>query len=243
MKAAKILTRLRRFWHSLSMRQWGVLLLLMAIAVVSSLVAVLSGDQTWGGLLLNFSTELAGAIVIYIMLRMVVGTRGRKEDLIAQMGSDVRGVAITAIEELRHHGWLTDGSLRGADFHGANLQRADLRRANLMGANLMLANFQKADLRRADLMGADLMLANLQEAILLQANLQETNLQLANLQGAVLVRAKFQGAQLQRAVLHRANLGAAQDLETAKLDGAKANSETQWPDGFSPLEAGVIVED
>jgi len=53
-----------------------------------------------------------------------------KADLIAQMGSSVKDVAIAAVEELRRHGWLCDGSLQGAILSGANLEGAYLVMAN-----------------------------------------------------------------------------------------------------------------
>jgi len=79
---------------------------------------------------------MAGAVVMYVLLRMVIGTRTRKADLIAQMGRDVRDVAVPAADELRRHGWLTDGSPQGAILVRANLQGANLRGANLQETEL-----------------------------------------------------------------------------------------------------------
>jgi len=50
------------------------------------------------------------------------------------MGSGVRDVAVPAADELRRRGWLTDGSLRGANLSRADLRGANLREANLSGA-------------------------------------------------------------------------------------------------------------
>jgi uncharacterized protein YjbI with pentapeptide repeats len=108
-----------------------------------------------------------------------------KADLIAQMGSSVKDVAIAAAEELRRHGWLRDGSLQGAILFVANLQGAILFEANLQGADLFVANLQ----------GAELLGANLQGAYLSGANLQGAYLVMANLQGAVLIGANLQGAK------------------------------------------------
>ena len=228
----------------------GILLILIVVALVSSLGALLWGNQEWDGLALNLGSEMAGAVVTYALLELFIGGRERREaereaekkeleakkaDLIAQMGSQVQGVAIAAVEELRRHGWLYDGSLQGAQLAGANLPKADLIAANLQeadvhgadlqgtllfaanlqGADLIAANLQEADLVRANLQGAHLFMANLQRANLSDADLRETLLGRADLQGAGL-----DGTDLQRATLIRAN-----------LQGATLNENTILPDG------------
>jgi uncharacterized protein YjbI with pentapeptide repeats len=131
---------------------------------------------------------MTSAVVTYPLVGLFIGRRERrkaeKADLIAQMGSIERSLAIGAVDELRRHGWLTDDSLQGADLSSANLEGADLRLANLQGADLRLANLQ----------GADLRLAKLQDAILADADLREAHLPWAKLQGASLCRANLQGA-------------------------------------------------
>ncbi|MFB0536997.1 MAG: pentapeptide repeat-containing protein [Anaerolineae bacterium] len=176
-----------------------VLLTLVVVALASSLRALWpwpTGD--WKGLALNSGTEMGGAAVTYLLLGLFIGRRQRREaeraDLIAQMGSIERSLAIGAVEELRRHGWLTDGSLRGADLTGANLQGADLTETNLQGIDLRLADLRGADLSGANLQGADLRLAKLQDAILADADLRGADLRWAKLQGASLYRADLQGA-------------------------------------------------
>lgn len=184
----------------------GVLLVLIVVALASSLWAVWrTGD--WEELALNFGTEMAGAVVTYLLLELVIGRRqeseakkkerqAKKADLIAQMGSNVKDVAIAAAEELQRHGWLYDGSLQGASLSRANLQGANLVWAKLQGARLVGANLQGASLFRVDLQGARLHVANLQGASLIWADLQGADLSGANLQGAYLVGANLQGADL-----------------------------------------------
>jgi hypothetical protein len=159
------------------LRKW-VLVGLAVGALVSSLLGTLPIGDYGKGLALNLGTELAGALMTYILLELVIGRRERREakkaDLIAQMGSNVKDVAIAAAEELARRGWLYDGSLQGA--HLAN--------ANLQGAHLIGANLQVVFLAAANLQGAFLMEADLQWAILVWANLQGANLVNANLQGA-----------------------------------------------------------
>jgi uncharacterized protein YjbI with pentapeptide repeats len=147
-----------------------------------------TGD--WEGLALNFGTEMAGAVVTYLLLELVIGRTERREakkaDLIAQMGSKAQDVAIAASEQLARCGWLYDGSLRGADLNGANLPGVWLVRADLQGAYLEGATLLRANLNGANLQGANLMGAELQRAALWGAKLKGGNLDGANLQGASL---------------------------------------------------------
>jgi len=88
-----------------------------------------------------------------------------------------------AIDELREHGWLQDGSLEGVnlrfsqlngtDLSGANLCRANMSKANLQGANLTNACLKNARLVGADLRQADLLLAHLEGALMVRVNLQD----------------------------------------------------------------------
>jgi uncharacterized protein YjbI with pentapeptide repeats len=218
----------------------GVLLILIVVALASSLWAVWpwpTGD--WKGLALNLGTEMAGAVVTYALLELFIGGRERREakkaDLIAQMGSGVKDVAIAAAEELRRRGWLTDGSLQGANLHEAELPEANLSEADLQRAHLEGANLNEADLQGAHLEGAFLREAKLREASLFRASLQRAHLEGANLseadlRDADLRDADLRGAKLIWANLRGANLGEA-ELEGAYLGEAKCNDNTILPDG------------
>ena len=221
--------------------RWVVLSALIAVALVSSLIALLSGSH-WQDALLNFGTEMAGAVVTYALFELIIERRerhkvreseleSRKAELIAQMGSKVRDVAIPATEELRRHGWLRDGSLKEANLVLANLQRADLVGANLQRADLSGANLQRANLVLANLQQANLVLADFQQASLRGANLQDASLLVANLQDADLVNANLQ----------QANLGGA-NLQGANLQGVRYNNATAWPEGFTPPPEAVNVD-
>jgi hypothetical protein len=157
---------------------------------------------------------MLGAVATYVLLELFIGGRERREArkaaLIAQLGSSVKDVAVAAAEELRRHGWLRDGSLRGAILDGANLQGAILDGADLQGAGLEAAALQ----------GAGLLSANLQRADLIEANLQGARLYRANLQGAWLLGTALQGADLQGA-----------ELGEAELEGAEFSKYTTLPDG------------
>jgi len=227
----------------------GVLGVLIGVAIVSTGWSVYQ-TRDWPGLALNFGTEIAGAVVTYLMLEFVIGMRQRKDTLIAQVKSRVRDIAIPAVEELDRHNWLSDGSLNNIDLSNVNLEDAELLRASFEYANLVEGNLQRAKLYRANFQGAilqrvnftdaDLSFANLAEADLTNAiltradlfhadlsgafmsqiNLQHAALQNANLQGAFMFAANLRGANLKNASLQNAFLENA-DLYNAKLEGAE----------------------
>jgi len=117
-----------------------ILTVLIGVAVLSTGWSVYrTGDLE--GAALNFGTEMAGAVVTYWLLTIVLGTQEKKEDLIAQMGSSVKDTAVSAVDALRKNGWLEDGSLKNANLRRANLEGANLEGALLEGANLEGANF------------------------------------------------------------------------------------------------------
>ena len=76
--------RIRQAWRGVSGLQWRVLAVLLAVALISTLLGTLLDDaQTWGGVVVNLGTEMAGAVVTYILLQLVIGGRASKEELIA----------------------------------------------------------------------------------------------------------------------------------------------------------------
>lgn len=184
---------------------------------------LLTGDASpvwWASWLQNFSTELFGAFLTFLLIEVLVeGRRARESEttqaglrlqqLVIQMRSQDNSLALQAVEELRSHNWLQDGSLHEANLRGANLQSVDLSgadlqeatlgRANLLGARLLAANLEAADLWATNLQGANLGWANLQGASLFEANLHEADVSSALLQGADLRGANLQGAVLSRA--------------------------------------------
>jgi hypothetical protein len=222
---------MKKFWNNLvgrfrrkRIRQlpWGVLGILVGMALVSFIWSILqTGD--WAGAAMNFSTEMAGAAVTYLLLVVYLGTKQEKERLIANMGSSIRDVAVPAADELKRQGWLFNGSLKEAKLAGANLYEAYLRGANLQGADLRLANLAGAQLLGAHLQGADLRFANLEGAELESADISGANLQSANLKGAIAIFANSKGSQFQEAIY---------------------TTDTIWPGGFDPVAAGaILVED
>ena len=150
---------------------------------------------------------------------------------------------------------LFGAKLRGTVLFGANLKDADIRDADLRDADLKDANLRDADLRGADLRGADSRGADLTDANLFGAHLLGTDLRGAVLNGANLKGVNLRTADLREVDLSCANLrkvnlrtsdlrGAVLkdvDLTGADLSDAKYDKETIFPDGFDPIERGMIL--
>lgn len=171
------------------------------------------------GYLTNLFTEATSVAVTLVILNRMAEARERrryKQDLIYRMGSQVNAEARRAVEELRQHGWLTDGSLRGASLVRANLTGANLREASLESARLEGANLERATLVNARLQDATLMAANLQGASLVAADLSGANLWLADIS-----RTDFYGANLQGAHLWQAKLDTTDLIDTTLPNGDK----------------------
>ena len=185
--------------------------------------------STWQRLIRSLGPSMAGIVIAAVTIEALAERRikqERKAQLIRQMGSRYRDVTEMAIIELRHKGWLEDGSLSGAylrqanlsgaDLGGADLSGADLRGADLSGAQLWQANLSGAKLDLANLSGDDLTRANLSRAGLWRANLTRADLEWANLSGAWLSETTLSGAHLQGTDLSGAHLQGA-DLSGAYL--------------------------
>lgn len=140
--------------------------------------------------------ELAGIVIGVVAIDFFNErrqTQQLKAQLIRQVGSNIRDVAVPAARELAYHGWLYDGSLADTDLVEADLSKADLTLANLSGARLLGANLSGANLERANLSGAYLWGANLSGADLTVTNLNGAYLWGANLSGAVMYHTDLRG--------------------------------------------------
>ena len=133
---------------------------------------------------------------------------------------------------------LEDARLVGSNLDYANLEEANLADAELRGARMEGVRLRRANLQRADL-GSDLTSGRrvyLAAADLTGADLRGANLRGVNLSGggrigsATLRNARLEGTRLQGAV-----------LSGVALDGATADASTEWPAGFDPAAAGVMV--
>lgn len=92
---------------------------------------------------------------------------------------------LQAVEELRAHGWLSQGLLSGRSLRCANLRGADLHKADLRAADLSQAHLEWADLSMANLQDTKLVLVDLRGSDLSMANLSGADLSMANLNGAL----------------------------------------------------------
>jgi len=153
-----------------------------------------------------------------------------KHHLLHELTSGDHDKAINAIEHLRFHEWLMDGTLWGldlvdadlrdanlflADLGGASLEQADLTRVNFYMANLEDAVLWRARMSQASLVEVNLYNSNLREADLRHADLTASNLQRANLKDT-----NFEGANLHNAKLYETNLHLAYfDRHTTMPDG------------------------
>ncbi|MBZ0288623.1 MAG: pentapeptide repeat-containing protein [Anaerolineae bacterium] len=167
----------------------GILLFIaLATSGLSLILNVVNGVEPtpawWVSWLQNMSTEMFGAAATFWLINLIFEGRRKHEEkqeviedkkagLIRQMASTLKDKKIQAIEELRAHGWLTDGSLRGINLEATDLREVNLWSANIQEANLKFANLTKQHLEFANLQGTNLAMAFLHGAFLNEANLQD----------------------------------------------------------------------
>ena len=226
--------RQRTFWRGLT----GWLTAPRVAALLLGLLGVLVGVggytyhhcdcQSWPNLVAGWEQEFedfyanisASLVTITITVLTIDWLNERRADqqlkaqLIREMGSTDNGIALRAVRELRAHGWLEDGSLRGAYLFRANLQNAELRLADLRGSNLHAANLQEANLYGADLRDADLLDIDLRGAYLSHVNLKDTKY-LMN--GQLLTVDCLRGATLAEGRQYAGELSLPLDLAEAKI--------------------------
>ena len=97
---------------------------------------------------------------------------------------------------------------------------------DLSGANLSGVNLYGAILSRARLAGAYLERVNLSELRLVETDFSEN---------------EFSKAEASVGHLFRRTIGGG-TLVVARLVGACADGDTVWPEGFDPVDAGVIFK-
>jgi len=186
-------------------------------------------------LFLDFYANIAASLVTITIAALTIDWLGErraekqlKAQLIREMGSSDNGIALRAVAELRAHGWIEDGSLRGAYLFQANLQSAELRLADLQGANLHAADLRKANLYSADLRGADLLDVDLRGAYLIKAKLKDVKY-LMN--GQLLTVACLRGAVLPDGRQYVGELSLPLDLteaRTKEVDTDDPNAMAHW---------------
>ena len=163
--------------NNLNMLVVGVLTGIFTVSIIESIR--LDGgaySATWASSFWqNFSTEIMGAIVTFMLFELVIARRREQEArvtanseqlerLIRIMQSVEHAPSTNAVEELRARNWLKDGSLSERDLQDAYLVKLHLEQADFQGCKLCNANLQQSDLTSANLENADLSDAKLQNA-------------------------------------------------------------------------------
>lgn len=203
-----------------------------------------------GGYPTNLFTEGLSLGVTVFVLNLLAKRREErvlKKRLLQQLGSSFNVIALTALEELWHRGWLQDGSLARTNLSRADLRGADFGRANLTGVQFVSRRYGHARFDEQTRLPDDTFWQNdydisyierftnpqhpqywrgfgLREANLARHDYAGANLHGADLFGANLWYANLAGADLENAILIRgrlrhANLAGA-NLARAELDDA-----------------------
>ena len=203
----------------------------------------------------NFSTEMIGSFVTFLLFGLIERTRSTndlKKRLVREVGSQSNETAKAAIDWLKHEGWfygddsllngtiLVRANLSGADLGGGNMEAVDLRDANLAEANLWGANLENANLDKANLSRAVIVKANLENARLRRATLTTANLWDSHLRGAILRHANLVEANLTSTDLSGADLGGA-NLEGATLRNASLN-DVKWVLEYDGGESAILPD-
>lgn len=235
------MNKFRDWWRSLSdaMRLRLLIIPILLVGTLAPTVWGMSRNPDWPGLALNFGTGMGGSLVTFILIDLLIGSREKQEAdalekarLIRQMRSKDSGLALVAVEELRAHGWLLDGALRGANLVSANLQAGYLRRASLREVNLHRANLQKTRLGGTDLRGA-----RLEDANLVEADLDDTRLHGAQVSPAQLAQAnRLRGASMPGGERYDGRFNLPGDLKDAEAAGIALSDSTAMA-GFYDVSA------
>jgi hypothetical protein len=158
--------KIQNIWQRL-ISNWNVRSVGLTMLVSALLIAVLGYFNQHSNLLVplpivadfyaNISTELVSIAVTVLVIDALNERRAiqqEKANLILQMSSPTNSIAKEAVRVLRMRGWLTDGTLKGANLQRANLRNAFLEKADLRGIFFYEADLQGAFLQWCNLEGA-----------------------------------------------------------------------------------------
>jgi uncharacterized membrane protein len=147
-------------WWNLQRVAVGLLILALIIAVYG----YLNQHGNWQSPLsfiadfyANISTELISIVITILVIDGLNERRAiqqEKQALILQMSSPTNFIAKEAARILRMRGWLTDGTLQGANLLRANLRKVLLVKADLRGALFYKAEIWDAYFHETNLTGA-----------------------------------------------------------------------------------------
>jgi uncharacterized protein YjbI with pentapeptide repeats len=215
--------------QSWSARTVLYVLVVMALASLSfsAFSHWMNGDVAWwawwDSAAQNFSTEMMGAMVTFVLFELILNTQlnkrianteyyNRQVSAISRLRQAENSTQKQAILDEMNHLRLFDGAnLQGMNLEGLSLIRYDLQNVNLNDANLsgtilMGAKLNHAKLSNAKLLDANFSHADLEHADLSLANLEKTNFRKANLNYANLWEAELIATNLRDASLEYANL-------------------------------------
>jgi len=123
-----------------------------------------------------------------------------------------------------------------AGIGGTALAAPDLRNQDLRSQK----GFKGRELYCAQLTNANLSAMSLAEVDFGKALLKGANLSKADLRRADFGCSYLEGADLRQADLRGANLGGVHLLDRARLQGARYDAATRWPQGFSLSTSGAV---
>ena len=135
-----------------------ILLAIIVISLVMGFVSACDWDNhtfDWRGLLSNLSVGLLGSVMTYFLIDKLISKNEDDENLkvrlIRELENLDNGIVMRAVQELRTHGWLQDGSLYGwflqkANFEGVYLRDADVRGLGLYRSSLKGARIEEHQL-------------------------------------------------------------------------------------------------
>lgn len=222
----------------------GIVLVVIGVIMGAIMFAEEGGYDT------NLFTEALSLAVTVFVLDLLARQREErvlKKRLLQQLGSNFNVLALTALEELWHRGWLQDGSLAGTNLSRADLRGADFGKANLTGVQFVSRRYGHARLDETTRLPDETFWQSeydisylerftnpdhpqywrgfgLREANLPRWDLSGANLRGADLFGSNLWSANLHSADLRNAILIRARLRQADlrgaDLSEAELDFA-----------------------
>jgi len=199
----------------------GLVVLIIGIFIGHFLI---DGELIIGEYGVNLYTEVVSIIVTVLILDRINDYRAKqqlKKRLVREAGSQSNETAKSAVDWIRHEGWLTttNGLLKNVELKYANLNRADLSRANLQQSNFHRANLEQVDLHKSRMQESSFIGAILRDADLRNSLLNGTDFHSADLENSDLGDADLQHAVLMSANLHNTNFSRA-NLQHANLSNA-----------------------
>ena len=206
------------------------LFILATLMVITAGSIFLSADSSptgssadwWSGLWQNFSSEMLGALLMFLLLNIWLRGREKKDQKI-QNQKHYKSLLFHAkdYEEVQHilQEMQDSDALEDVHLPNVDLSKIGLYQADFTGANLRGAIFHKTNLVQSILNHVDLTDASMEDVALSYATLENARLCSAKLNRAALDHAILRGAHLESADLSFANLQFA-DFEHARLSGA-----------------------